>query len=181
MTQTISHSPADILRRLLIRLGLGADPRSSPWPVFAAVEPSKPDETVTVYDTQGQSDGRSMIDGEAYRHYGFQVRVRSTDHPRGWLKADAVRRALTQAVENESVAVDGVEYLVRCAAKVGQVLPLGIDNPATKRSLFTLNGLLALGIKAAVNVNVVVPPVPVLSFGQYDFSGAGNGGLLSTL
>lgn len=147
MPNTFDHSPADVLRRLLIQLGLGTAPETRPlesWPIYASNEPSDPDNCITVYDTAGTDDGRSMIDGELFGHYGIQVRVRSLDHATGWLKADAIQTALAETVYDNAVTIGGSSYLVHSANKIGDVLALGKDVSDTKRSLFTLNAVLSL-------------------------------------
>ena len=128
------HSPAEIIRKLLDEWGANG------WQVFATNEPDEPDQTVTVYDVDGASDGRSMCDGELWNHWGIQVRVRSDEHPDGWLQMNAIRNFFSMNV-NQAIVVmdDGSAYIVWCITNIGQILPLGQDKPRTKRSLFTLN------------------------------------------
>lgn len=136
----LTHSPADVVRWLLVALGLGTDPEGGDsWPVFAAGEPDSPDNCITVFDTVGTDDGRVMVTGEAVRHPGIQVRVRAKNHATGWAKADAIRTALAQSVYLEAVAVGGNHYLLHSASKIGNVLALGKESPVSKRSIFTLN------------------------------------------
>jgi hypothetical protein len=145
MANTLTHSPADIIRWLLVSLGLGSDPdEGAPWPVYAAGEPNAPDNVITVYDTAGTDDGRSMIDGEVMGHNGVQIRVRSTTHPVGYAKADAVWTALCEEVYDNTVTIDGVSYLVHSVNKIGDVLALGKEVPASKRSLFTINAVVSV-------------------------------------
>lgn len=139
---TLAHSPADVLRHVLVGIGLGTEPPTTPaaaqaWPVYAGAEPATPDNVVTLYDTAGVSDGRSMVDGELFQHYGVMVRVRAADHPTGWAKADAVRRALAREVRGRSATIDGKSYTAH-AVRIGQVLPNGPE-PESRRSVFTLN------------------------------------------
>lgn len=139
MLTTINHSPADVLRWLLIALGLGTDPANGgEWQVYAGNEPGTPDQVITITDTAGTPQGRLHIDGEVIATFGFQVRVRSKDHPTGWLKADAIRNALAKSVDRTQVTVGGVAYLVPCVVRIGNVIPLGKES-ASKRSIFTLN------------------------------------------
>lgn len=140
----LADSPAEIIRQLLIDLNLATV--SATWPVYATGEPASPDNCITVYDTVGFSDGRSMIDGELWTHYGFQVRVRSKDHNTGWLKADSIRTTLAQSVYERTVAIDDEHYFVHCIARIGQVLPLGKERGVSERSLFTLNATVPIRV-----------------------------------
>lgn len=144
MASTLAHSPAAIIRKLLIDLGLGAEPTpTAAWPVYDANEPTSPDNCITVYDTQGIGAGRSMIDGELLGFNGFQVRVRGVDHPTGWTKADAIQTTLAKQVLRKVVHVGASNYLVHAASRIGDVLALGKD-PDSKRRIFTLNAIAAI-------------------------------------
>jgi hypothetical protein len=151
MSLPFLHSPAEIVRALLIDLGLGTDPSSNTdWPVYATGEPDGRgvvDAVLTVYDTTPTQDGRSMPDGEQVYHYGFQVRVRAADHPTGFVKASAIRLALNETVRRNTVTISTQRYLVHAASGVN-LLTLGKDTPATKRSLFTVNGMVSITRKA---------------------------------
>lgn len=139
------HSPADVVRWLLIGLGVGTDPSlSSAWPINADKEAATPDNVITIYDTAGRDDGRSMIDGELFYHYGLQVRVRAVDHVTGWPKADQIRVTMAQQVYGNSVTIGTSTYRVHCIAKIGEVLRLGQEVGSSKRSLFTINATVAL-------------------------------------
>lgn len=145
MSLPLLHSPSDIIRALVIDLGLGADPDSGgQWPVYVASEPSMPDNTITLTDTTPQYDMRAMVDGETSFHYAFQLRVRGSSHPVGQNKIDAVRVALDEQIYANALTLDTAQYVVYNFAKSGGVLYLGTDVPNSKRSLFTLNGYIAL-------------------------------------
>lgn len=148
--RTLAHSPADVIRWLLVGLGLGTDYRNvGLWPVYAAGEPPKPDNVLTVYDTVGTDDGSVMIGarGELQGHYGFMVRVRAADHPVGWAKANAIRANLAETVYDNTVVVpllNGVAagtYVVENCAQVGHVLALGPNVANEKTWLFTVNAV----------------------------------------
>lgn len=146
----MNHSPADICRRLLIGLGQLTDPLpwetgvGLAWPGFVSAEPNVPDNCVTLKDTQGSDDGRVMTDGEPQDHFGFQVRVRGTDHAAAWAKADAIRTALAMSVDNRTVSIDASTYTVHAIARIGQAINLGKDTPTSRRSLFTINAVVAI-------------------------------------
>lgn len=145
MANDFESSPADVLAALLVSAGLGTDPSDDGgWPVFATSEPDSPDEVITVYDTTGKSDGRLHVTGESTAHFGFQIRVRSLLPADGWLKADSIRNWLALGVYQDNVTLGSKNYLVHAATNIGQVLSLGKEVPASRRSLFTLNGYIVL-------------------------------------
>lgn len=154
----LAHSPAKILAQLLIDLGVASAPSYSPdghyngdpWPVFTSSEPDSPDACLTLKNTEGQDDGRAMIDGDPWYHYGFQLRIRAVDEPTGFAKADALRYSMAKNVYDRVVTIvdkdnpTGVSYAVHCITHIGQILGLGTDAPSTKRSLFTVNAMLVV-------------------------------------
>lgn len=145
MANTLENSPADVLAYLLVQLSLGTDPSDSgSWPVYATNEPDSPDNVITTYDTAGTSDGRSQLTGEAWTHYGFQVRIRSTTPTLGWIKADSIRKTLAESVYDITVAVGDKRYLIHCVTRIGNVIALGKESPTSKRNLFTLNATVVL-------------------------------------
>lgn len=138
------HSPAEILRSVLVTLGLGTDPSSNGnWPIYVRNEPNKPDNCITIYDTLGTDDGRSMIDGEVWHHEGLQIRVRSADYPTGWEKARTIKVAIAQSINFTATTVDSSHYTIYCCAKIGDILPIG-NEQTSKRELFTINCVVAL-------------------------------------
>lgn len=141
----LMHSPAEILRKLLLDRGLGTDGASrSAWPVFTRNEPPAPDDCITLYDTQGTSDGRAHVDGTQFQHYGFQLRVRSGQDRDGWQKSSLVRDLFNRQVHNAVVVMaDDTRYVVYAVTRVGQVVPIGKEE-SSKRNLFTLNGTVSV-------------------------------------
>lgn len=139
-------SPADVIQRLLIGLGLVSNPTLGlDWPAYVASEPDRPDDCVTVYDVQGRDFGSHQIDGFRVERRGFQVRVRARTHLTGYPKARQIAEALDTDVLSETVvAGPGVVYCVHCCDRTSDVIPLGKDAPTTKRSLFTVNGLVTM-------------------------------------
>lgn len=171
MPTTTYYSPADIVRRLLISLGAGVSPSNGAlWPVYATSEPGTPDNVVTVYDTAGLDDGRAMVDGELFRHLGFQVRVRSIDHRSGWDKASEIQNLLARSTYDEVVAMpDDTRYLIHCVSRIGDVIALGKEVPNSKRSLFTVNATVTLTLIPFVEPE----PEPIYS-PSLDYSDARN-------
>ncbi len=155
MSLVLLHSPADVLRWMLIALGAGSDPTdvnsqglpNGAWPIYVDSEPSLPDNCVTLYDTAPSSDGRIMIDGENVQHPGFQVRIRGTDHPTAFVRAEYLEHVLAETLKYDTVHITTgtvtSTYLVCCAARL-RTTRMGKDVPNTKRSLYTINGILAL-------------------------------------
>lgn len=149
MPGQLDHSPADVVRQLLIDLGLGtaistAGAPTGAWPVYHASAPPEPDRIITVRSTTGIDGGRSHPDGERLTHHGIQVAIRSVSESEGYIKANAIAIALDQSVRRVTVTVDGVNYLVYCFSKVGDVIPAGKETPTSKRSLFTINPMVSL-------------------------------------
>lgn len=134
----MTHSPADVVRHVLIGLGLGT--ASGAWPVFVDSEPNAPDNCVTVYDTQGLDQGRDMNSGEMLGPVGFQVRIRAADHQTGWAKADAIAEMMAKSVYQRQVAISGRVYVVHAISRVGNVIRLGKEQNGN-RSLFTVNAV----------------------------------------
>ncbi len=146
MSLVLQHSPADILARAMIALAMGSDPTEEPlddWPVYVNSEPKLPDNCLTVYDTSPKYDGRSMIDGETWQHYGIQVRIRATTFEVALLRAEFIRVDLNETLYDETVIIAGTEYLIHCASSTN-LLRLGADSPNSKRQLFTVNAALSL-------------------------------------
>jgi len=146
MAGSLAHSPADILRYSLIALGLGADPTavSPTWPIYVGAEPNVPDNVITLYDTEGRSDGRMNPTGERAEHHGIQVRVRAINHTTGYAKARAIAVALDESIVLTTVTISGTTYLIHAVSRTSDVIPLGKDVSTSKRSLFTINALAAL-------------------------------------
>jgi|WetSurMetagenome_2_1015567.scaffolds.fasta_scaffold586091_2 hypothetical protein len=144
---TLAHSPADVVRWLMIDLSLGTDPAgtgtSDSWPIHASSEPDYPDNLITIYDTAGVQQGRIQNTGETVEHRGIMVQVRGTDHATAWGKMDAIKVALDESVHNSLVIVDSSQYTVYAVTKQSGPLSLGREQN-TNRFLFTLNAIVAL-------------------------------------
>jgi hypothetical protein len=151
MSRSLNNSPAEIIQQLLVDLALGSDSELNTlraWPVYSTNEPSSPDNVITVTDTVGTDHGRSMVDGEAMGHYGFQIRIRAKDPRVGWKKADEIRTTFSEHVYNRTVSIDDEDttdsYTVQALVGIGDVIPLGKEIGTSKRNLFTLNALLVV-------------------------------------
>ncbi len=146
MPGALLHSPADVIRQLLVDMDLGLDyeDAKTSWAAFASGEPDLPDDCITVYDTDGRQNGRDMVGGERNEHAGFQIRVRARDHATGHGKARQIAVAIDEGVNNVQVDLEGNGYLIYAITRTGGVLALGKDAPNSKRSLFTINGVASL-------------------------------------
>jgi len=145
MAGSLAHSPADVIRWLLVQLGVGTDPTLATlgaWPVYDDSEPDQPDDVLTVYDTAPRVHGRTHPDGETQQHYGVQVRVRAATKTQAWAKANGVATAFDNQYQ-DVVRVGSVDYEVH-AVHHGGVIRLGKTVPTSKRSVYTVNALAAI-------------------------------------
>jgi hypothetical protein len=175
MAGLLDHSPADVLRWLLVQQGstllaqaggsgtLVIDPGVlGDWPCFVGGEPDSPDNCVTIYDTQGRDEGRTNIDRERQEHPGIQFRIRSTTPLVGYQKAQQIAVAVDQIVFLLSAvpAYQGLPartYSIPAVTRTTNVIPIGKDVPNTKRSIFSINAVMVLREVAAT------PPPPTSS------------------
>ena len=151
MAGNLSHTPAEIVAQLM-RLW---DPTLL---VYDTNEPDQYDLVTTVYDTEGRSDGRAMVDGELWDHVGIQARIRSSQHLDGERLANRIRTFWAQSINqavigmlNDDGTPDGSRYLIWCLSKIGQVICIGKNVPPTKRSIFTINALTTIDELAPPN------------------------------
>lgn len=142
MSGTLNHSQAEIIRQLLIDLGLGSS--ASAWPVYYSNEPDTPDNCITVYNKVGSVQGRTHDNGETQEHHGVQVRVRSITHSVGYLKARRIAEAFDTQVRLEVVTVDTDEYLVHAITRNSDVFSIGFESPTSRRRLFTVNAVVSI-------------------------------------
>ncbi len=144
MSSFLTHPPSDVLRWLLISLDLGTDPEDAgSWPVHASSEPDSPDNLITVYDTAGITGGRIQRTGETIEHRGVMVQVRGADQPTAWAKAEAIKTALDESVNNSLLTVSTTDYIVYAVTRHSGPVSLGRE-PSTNRFLFTINAVVAL-------------------------------------
>jgi hypothetical protein len=152
MPGSLVHSPADILRYLLIAKGVGVTPVANPsntaWPIYAHNEPDGPDNCITVFDVQGKKSGRTMVDGEVQEHHGFQVRIRSSLSTDGYTKARSIAIVMDEQVYQEPISVSSSHYCVHSITRTSDVIPLGKEaTTPSKRSICVINGIIMLRTK----------------------------------
>lgn len=138
---------------MINNLGLGFDPNNplagtslaSQWPIYYQSEPESPDQCITVYKTEDQYDGRSMIDGEIYEHKGFMLRIRSTTDAIAGAMAELIRWNFAENLYYAIVTIPGspAEYTVQAITKKS-LISLGKEFPSSERSVYTYNGIAAL-------------------------------------
>ena len=157
MSLPLLHSPADILRWLLIDLGEGSDPTLVPvtatppansWPAYEGGAPGTPDDILTCFNTTSKPAMRTMIDGEFSKFHGFQIQVRSAEQPTGATKAHRLKQILTENVYQNSVIVTSggqtATYIMYNISDV-HVEALGKLVPQSKHTIHTLSGYLTIG------------------------------------
>lgn len=151
----LTHSPAEVLRAVLIQLGQATTGTAyGQWPVFADMEPDTPDNCVTLYDTQGIIQGRNHPDGEVQENQGLQVRVRgvkdSTVTPAlhgsqvAYRQAASICRILDQTVCRTTVNLDSSTYIIHSANRASSILKLGRMRDNRERYVCTVNYLIAM-------------------------------------
>lgn len=147
MSGRLYHSAADIVRNLLKNEGHGTLPTErEAWPLNLSVEPDKPDNCITLYDTQGRDFGFTTPDRERQVMEGIQIKVRAIDHQTGFNKANALAIAIDQ-ISEEVLTIDGTQYIVHRIRRTSDVLVLGLEKPQSMRQLFTINAVVSLRIK----------------------------------
>jgi hypothetical protein len=104
MSGTMSHAPDQVIRQLLVDLGLASD-GTLVWPVFAGQEPDVPDDCITVYDTGITREGRFQIGGEEQTAYNLQIKIRSATQQEGYVKANSIQTTLASSVHNTVTTV----------------------------------------------------------------------------
>ena len=151
MSGSLNHSPAHVIRNLLVTLGLGTDPDDDGnWPMFVSQEPNAPDSVITVIDTSSRLQGRLQKTGETQEHYGFLLQVRDANHKDGFAKANDLVVALDESNKRNDVTIEDVSgtgsstYRVDAVTRKTGVIDLGKDVATSKRNLFTINAVVSL-------------------------------------
>lgn len=146
MPGTLVNSPADVLRYVLIEDGLGVLANSGVWPIGVGVEADSPDDAITIYDTTGIGQGRTMPDGETQEMHGIQVRIRAARYEPGYTKARSIAVHL-DTVYQKIIVVKTHTYCVHSIGRISDVISLGKESPQSKRILFTVNALVCIRMK----------------------------------
>lgn len=130
MSGQLQHTPAEIIRQLIIDLSLGIEPDGSTtdWQVYNNVLPDISDNAIVVTDTEPVQEGRSMPTGEYQEHYGFQVKVRGTTDLVAFRKAHAIQNAFAVTVKRTKAIVGGYNFFVFAISKTSGPLPFRAPN-----------------------------------------------------
>lgn len=142
----LEHSPADILRYIIIAHGLGflSSGIDNPvdWTVYADIEPDAPDNCITVYNTIGRRHKRLQATGRIHEHHGIQIRIRSRTPALGYNKARDIAVTLDEDVYKEQVTIGTSVYCLHSFSRAGDIIPFPRDTiTPTKRIIHTFNGL----------------------------------------
>lgn len=141
----LAHSPADIIRYLLVALGKGSLPEDElAWPIFAGQEPDSPDSCITLYDTSGIIEGRAQVSGEIQEHYGIQIKVRAASSTVAYAKINTLADCIDESIRNNTVTISSSQYIIYAITRKGGILSLGKELSASKRNLYTVNAIVSL-------------------------------------
>ena len=144
MSGELDYSPARILAELLIDLGKATRVSASgSWPVYVSLLPNSPDEALAVVNTTGIKDGRSLVTGTVYEHYGFQILGRSADDNSICTKMNSVATALDTRVDRTYVSIGSNTFRVQGVTRTSPILYAGFDG-TSKRRMYSVNGLAAI-------------------------------------
>ena len=151
MSGSLNHSPAHIIRDLLVALGLGTDPDdNTSWPIYVSQKPDTPDSMIVVRDTTSYMHGRTAIDGITQEHYGIAIDIRDANPKDDWVKSNALAVALDQTIDKNDVTIEDTDgtgsstYKVYTVSRVSGPFSHGKETPTSKRNLFTINAKVAL-------------------------------------
>jgi len=139
MSGPLTHSPADIIRKVLVTEALGTLPSASgAYPIYVGLETNTPDAQIKCEDTSPVQQGRTMVDGRTAQAYGVQVQVRDRNHKTGYTKIHAIAVSLDEDVSYYVLTIDSTTYTVYSTSRTSGPLTLG-KKPGTKLNLFTHN------------------------------------------
>ncbi len=136
------HSPSDVIRHLLVNLGVGSLPSSNTtWPIWSGFENDQPDNAMTVYSTSGILMGRIQSNGNIPEQYGIQFRARANNDTDAYRKIAELQATIDETILENTVTIDGTIYIVPSVNRKGGILSLGKESPQTKRHIYTLNAV----------------------------------------
>ena len=147
MSGTLTHTAADVIRQVLEDLAVSVAPgsaSSTDWASFYSMAPDFQDRIISSFDTAGITQGRTHVDGQTQEFHGVQVMIRAADYETGYNKAQAVAVSLDTEIQLTNVTISSTVYIVYSFNRVGTVISLGREAPNTRRSIFTINGLVSL-------------------------------------
>jgi hypothetical protein len=145
----MNHPPSQILEKFLQNKTLvvtASTGTNENWPCFIGVTPDRdgvPSNVVTIFDTEGDYDGRYTRTGVVVEHPGYQIVVRAADYVTGYQKIRTIRDKITQEATKAQITLDSSTYVIQ-AAFAGTIIPMGTEKGNTKnRHLFSINGTIS--------------------------------------
>lgn len=139
-----AEAPAIIMGQWLTDVLLGSKVETGGlWPVFVSSMPDKPNNCISVEDTNPNLEGRFMRTGQTVRHYGVQIVVRSETYPIGHLKMRAIDEAVDKILQ-DLVTTDQGTFRIDNASHFSGIISIGPEPGTTRRELFSLNLLLTI-------------------------------------
>jgi hypothetical protein len=155
MNEHLRHEVSDIVRQLLVDMGLGSEVgENEDWPVYHSSTPDAPDNCITTIDMPGILFGRSQPTGEVFEHQGVKIRIRSVDGD-GYVKGKQIFIALSESVggrepggtlRNTQVDMpDGTVYCIQCMTARSPVTSMGRE-AVTNRRQWDINYTLSLSL-----------------------------------
>lgn len=144
MADLFDHSVADITSVLLKDLSLGVlRGTAGNWPISTNSEENKPDDVITIYDTEPIYHGRAQYTGDKLSHPGIQIRVRGRDQRTAYRKAKAIAVKIDREVNHETVEVDSNTYCVQSISRQTSIKYLGKED-GSQRHIFTMDALVTI-------------------------------------
>lgn len=111
------HSPADILRNLMVNLGTCSLPTSNAeWPCYLDYYPVDPIQVIVFTDTKAKRGGRIMRTGEVYDFPGVQAFIRSSDQQLAWRKCFLLC-AMFDSIVSQIVPIGDNSYVLENVSK----------------------------------------------------------------
>lgn len=156
MSGALSHLPSNIIRQLLVDLGVGSLPTDNiSNPISIENEPNSPDNVITIYTTTSVLQGRNQNNGEMNEFYGIQIRIRNSDIQNGWIKAKKIQNEIDTVVNRNTVSIADTtgtstsSYLVHAITRTSGILSIGKEGQEsrggrTDRNLFTINAIVSI-------------------------------------
>ena len=140
MPGALDHSPADVLRYMMIDMGMGVLPSAGgTWPIYEGVTPGTPDALISTHNTTDIHQGREMVFGEVQGRHGVQILVRAATDVITFAKTNDIVIAFDEQTYDEPVIIGSSTYVIHSISRSSGPIHLGKEVPDTKRDLYTLN------------------------------------------
>ena len=132
----MNHSPAQVVRQLLIDLGHGTAAGS--WPIYYSLMPDTPDDCIAITDTEPFLFGRDHVGGRTLMVRAVQVMVRGGSVVDAYTKCKDINVSFDEDVYRTEVTVGKITYLVQAISRLSAEIPVGQEG-TSKRRLFSTN------------------------------------------